>query len=217
MAWAPLFDRVHNRRHAARRSPSAGAAGPRIRRELQHIAAQPPSRTDATAKGLTCRSMGYFADRLPACPMNDFRLFLPCAAGASDWLAQEVHALTGLVGDDLVALRGGVTVRAGWRDALRLNLHSRLAQRVLIERSRTRRIGTRAISTTSRAVSRGKRVHAAAALQDRDHRAAQPAEKPELRDAEDQGRHRRPLPRQARAACARASKRSGPMCACSRI
>ncbi len=65
--------------------------------------------------------------------MNDFRLFLPCAAGASDWLAQEVHALTSLAGDDLVVLRGGVTVRGGWRDALQLNLHSRLAQRVLIE------------------------------------------------------------------------------------
>ena len=50
-----------------------------------------------------------------------------------DFLAQEVHALTGRVGQDLLSARGGVRVRAGWRDALKLNLHSRLAQRVLIE------------------------------------------------------------------------------------
>jgi len=65
--------------------------------------------------------------------VNDLSLFLPCAAGVEDYLAQEVHALTGRVGEDLVALRGGVRVRADWREALRLNLHSRLAQRVLIE------------------------------------------------------------------------------------
>ncbi|MDM0065860.1 MULTISPECIES: THUMP domain-containing protein [unclassified Variovorax] len=65
--------------------------------------------------------------------MNDLSLFLPCAAGVEDFLAQEVHALTGRMGQDLLTLRGGVRVRADWRDALNLNLHSRLAQRVLIE------------------------------------------------------------------------------------
>ncbi|HET7837819.1 MAG TPA: THUMP domain-containing protein [Variovorax sp.] len=65
--------------------------------------------------------------------MNDLSLFLPCAAGVEDFLAQEVHALTGRMGQDLLTLRGGVRVRADWRDALKLNLHSRLAQRVLIE------------------------------------------------------------------------------------
>jgi putative N6-adenine-specific DNA methylase len=65
--------------------------------------------------------------------MNDLSLFLPCAAGVEDFLAQEVHALTGRAGDELLVLRGGVRVRADWREALKLNLHSRLAQRVLIE------------------------------------------------------------------------------------
>lgn len=65
--------------------------------------------------------------------MNDLSLFLPCAAGVEEYLAAEVHALTGRAGDELLMLRGGVRVRAEWRDALRLNLHSRLAQRVLIE------------------------------------------------------------------------------------
>jgi putative N6-adenine-specific DNA methylase len=65
--------------------------------------------------------------------VNDLSLFLPCAAGVEEFLAQEVHALTGRVGHDLLTLRGGVRVRAEWRDALKLNLHSRLAQRVLIE------------------------------------------------------------------------------------
>jgi len=44
--------------------------------------------------------------------MNQLRLFLPCAAGVEDFLAQEVHHLTGLAGDDLMSSRGGVFVRA---------------------------------------------------------------------------------------------------------
>ena len=68
--------------------------------------------------------------------MNPLSLFLPCAAGVEDFLAQEVHRLTGLAGDDLMSSRGGVFVRAAWRDALQLNLHSRLAQRELIELAR---------------------------------------------------------------------------------
>ena len=65
--------------------------------------------------------------------MNQLQLFLPCAAGVEDFLAQEVHGLTGLAGDDLMASRGGVFVRGSWRDAMKLNLHCRLAQRVLVE------------------------------------------------------------------------------------
>ena len=67
--------------------------------------------------------------------MNQLQLFLPCAAGVEDYLAQEVHAITGMVGEDLLTRRGGVMVRASWRDAMRLNLHSRLAQRVLVQLS----------------------------------------------------------------------------------
>jgi putative N6-adenine-specific DNA methylase len=69
--------------------------------------------------------------------MNQLQLFLPCAAGVEELLAQEVHDITGLQGEDLRSHRGGVLVRASWRDAMRLNLHSRLAQRVLIELSNT--------------------------------------------------------------------------------
>jgi putative N6-adenine-specific DNA methylase len=69
--------------------------------------------------------------------VNDLRLFLPCAAGVEDFLADEVHRLTGLQGDDLLTGRGGVVANASWREALRLNLHSRLAQRVLVELSHT--------------------------------------------------------------------------------
>ena len=65
--------------------------------------------------------------------MNQLQLFLPCAAGVEDFLADEVHALTGLSGHDLLTGRGGVVVRTAWREALRLNLHSRLAQRVLVQ------------------------------------------------------------------------------------
>jgi putative N6-adenine-specific DNA methylase len=65
--------------------------------------------------------------------MTPLTLFLPCAGGVEGFLADEVHGLTGLAGDDLLTLRGGVRVRGDWATALRLNLHSRLAQRVLIE------------------------------------------------------------------------------------
>ena len=65
--------------------------------------------------------------------MNALSLFLPCAAGVEGFLADEVHALTGLTGHDLLVGRGGVLLRAAWRDALRLNLESRLAQRVLVQ------------------------------------------------------------------------------------
>ena len=53
--------------------------------------------------------------------MNQLQLFLPCAAGVEGFLAEEVHGLTGLMGQDLQTLRGGVLVRASWRDALLLN------------------------------------------------------------------------------------------------
>jgi len=69
--------------------------------------------------------------------MNSLQLFLPCAAGVEDLLAQEVHRLTGLAGNDLMVARAGVFVRGSWRDAMQLNLHGRLAQRVLVQLSQT--------------------------------------------------------------------------------
>ena len=67
--------------------------------------------------------------------MNQLQLFLPCAAGVEELLAHEVHRLTGLKGQDLLTHRGGVMARASWRDAMLLNLHCRLAQRVLVQLS----------------------------------------------------------------------------------
>jgi putative N6-adenine-specific DNA methylase len=69
--------------------------------------------------------------------MNQLQLFLPCAAGVEELLAAEVHRVTGLQGEDLLTRRGGVLVRASWRDAMQLNLYSRLAQRVLVQLSYT--------------------------------------------------------------------------------
>src|SRR5450830_1414523 len=62
--------------------------------------------------------------------MNQLQLFLPCAAGVEALLATEVQRITGTQGK---AWRAGVQLQGSWRDALQLNLHSRLAQRVLIE------------------------------------------------------------------------------------
>ena len=69
--------------------------------------------------------------------MNSLQLFMPCAAGVEGLLADEVHQLTGLTGNDLMTGRGGVMANASWREAMRLNLHSRLTQRVLIQLSQT--------------------------------------------------------------------------------
>ncbi len=62
--------------------------------------------------------------------MNQLQLFLPCAAGVKALLATEVKRITGIDGK---AWRAGVQLQGSWREALQLNLHSRLAQRVLIE------------------------------------------------------------------------------------
>ncbi|MDB5890831.1 MAG: putative methylase [Polaromonas sp.] len=62
--------------------------------------------------------------------MNQLQLFLPCAAGVEALLASEVQRITGVQGK---AWRAGVQLQGSWRNALQLNLHSRLAQRVLIE------------------------------------------------------------------------------------
>ena len=56
-------------------------------------------------------------------------LFLPCAAGVEALLAEEVARH--LPGSAPAARRGGVELRGGVREAMTLNLHSRLAQRVL--------------------------------------------------------------------------------------
>ena len=65
--------------------------------------------------------------------MQTLHLFLPCAAGVESYLAQEVQSICGITTDDLRVLRAGVMVRGNWRNVLLLNLHSRLAQRVLVE------------------------------------------------------------------------------------
>jgi putative N6-adenine-specific DNA methylase len=64
--------------------------------------------------------------------MNDLTLFLPCAAGVESYLAEEVARVAGVPTAQMRVSRGGVELPGSWRDALKLNLHSRLAQRVLV-------------------------------------------------------------------------------------
>jgi putative N6-adenine-specific DNA methylase len=67
-----------------------------------------------------------------------YHLFLPCAAGVEDWLEAEVRDILGpdecLQGPK--AFRGGVGLYGTLAAVMRLNLHSRLTQRVLIEVAR---------------------------------------------------------------------------------
>ena len=60
-------------------------------------------------------------------------LFLPCAAGVEGFLSDEVKKITNLPESAVHALRAGVLVQGNWHSAMQLNLHSRLAQRVLVQ------------------------------------------------------------------------------------
>jgi putative N6-adenine-specific DNA methylase len=64
--------------------------------------------------------------------LNELQLFLPCAAGVEEYLLPEVQHITGLGGQAVQKRRGGVALNGAWRDVMLLNLHSRLAQRVLM-------------------------------------------------------------------------------------
>ena len=65
--------------------------------------------------------------------MNHLQIFLPCAAGVEELLRSEVAAVTQRLAADVRQQRGGVSLEAAWRDVQLLNLHSRLAQRVLVQ------------------------------------------------------------------------------------
>lgn len=65
--------------------------------------------------------------------MNNLQLFLPCPAGVEDMLAVEVAKVLNEPADIAKAVRGGVRVEASWREVMLLNLHVRLAQRVLVQ------------------------------------------------------------------------------------
>ncbi len=65
--------------------------------------------------------------------MNQLQLFLPCAGGVEELLCAEVKRITGYTDDAVRTLRGGVQVQGSWRDALQLNLWSRLAMRVMVQ------------------------------------------------------------------------------------
>ncbi|MFT4192584.1 MAG: THUMP domain-containing protein, partial [Comamonas sp.] len=65
---------------------------------------------------------------------GQLQLFLPCAGGVEPLLAAEILGIC--PASQPHTLRGGVLLEASWREALLLNLHSRLAQRVLIQLAR---------------------------------------------------------------------------------
>lgn len=65
--------------------------------------------------------------------MRSLNLFLPCAGGVEPYLAEEVARICALPTDAVRTARGGVQLAADWAQVQRLNLHSRLAQRVLVQ------------------------------------------------------------------------------------
>ena len=85
--------------------------------------------------------------------MNALNLFVPCAAGVEAYLAGEVAHITGLPPTAMQTLRGGVQLQASWRDALLLNLHSRLGMRVLIQLANAPYLNEQDIYTAAVAVA----------------------------------------------------------------
>ena len=65
--------------------------------------------------------------------MNDLALYLPAPGGAAALLADEIATLLACPRERLAVQRSGVALRADWDAVLRLNLHSRIAQRVLLQ------------------------------------------------------------------------------------
>jgi putative N6-adenine-specific DNA methylase len=65
--------------------------------------------------------------------MNQLHLFLPCAAGVEDLLVAEAQSITSLPAKAVSKQRGGVMLQGSWRAVMLLNLHCRLAQRVLVQ------------------------------------------------------------------------------------
>jgi putative N6-adenine-specific DNA methylase len=64
--------------------------------------------------------------------VNELSLFLPCAAGVEPYLAQEVATVLQRPASEVHSGRAGVSLQASWREVMLLNLHARLAQRVLV-------------------------------------------------------------------------------------
>jgi len=62
--------------------------------------------------------------------LTSLHLFLPCASGVEPLLQTEVKRITGIEAE---IGRSGVRLKASWREVMSLNLHSRLAQRVLVQ------------------------------------------------------------------------------------
>lgn len=65
--------------------------------------------------------------------MIPLHLFLPCAGGVEPLLAEEVARIAAGAARDVRTARGGVQLQATWLEVMKLNLHSRLAQRVLLQ------------------------------------------------------------------------------------
>ncbi|MDB5913267.1 MAG: N6-adenine-specific methylase-like protein [Ramlibacter sp.] len=58
---------------------------------------------------------------------------MPCASGVEAFLVEEVARICGEGARELRSARGGVQLQGGWPEVMKLNLHSRLAQRVLLD------------------------------------------------------------------------------------
>ncbi|TWO68281.1 class I SAM-dependent RNA methyltransferase [Caenimonas sedimenti] len=65
--------------------------------------------------------------------MSTLSLFLPCASGVEPYLLDEVTRVAGPAAVGPQAVRGGIALQGSGDTIMRLNLHSRLAQRVLLQ------------------------------------------------------------------------------------
>jgi 23S rRNA G2445 N2-methylase RlmL len=115
-------------------------------------------------------------------------------------------------GHDLLTGRGGVLLRASWRDALLLNLHSRLAQRVLVQLSHTPYRSEQDLYAAASAVAWEIWFTPRQSFKVEVTAQHSPLKSLNFAALKRQGRRGRPLPPQNRRAPRRATP-SGPMCA----
>ena len=68
---------------------------------------------------------------------HTWSFFMPCPAGVEPLLAAELESILGQAPPGLACRRAGVAWRGTWVQMMKVNLHSRLAQRVLVQLSDT--------------------------------------------------------------------------------
>ena len=130
------FVKLAKQRALALGASSASAPAGAARKETAKPAQQAAHEHDEAHKDERHAQQPVAAEFIASEPIvlqtEDLKIFLPCAAGVQDLLAAEIARITGQSIDDFRITRGGIALLGSWNDVMLLNLHSRLAVRVMV-------------------------------------------------------------------------------------